>query len=146
MAFGLTLRRFNHRATETPHLNHHIQLRYHCTADNVAGALIWRPWVRSPSVPTHFFLVWFSLPSECLRFSLSSFTLPRSISFLSSFLTVHGRPVELGPWTNSPPGRKSVRHVSDAGSHPELWITAAGESGNGDVVGSAMITKLNVVL
>ena len=38
MAFGLALRRSNHWATETPHLNHHIQFRYHCTADNVAVA------------------------------------------------------------------------------------------------------------
>ena len=39
-------------------------------------------------------------------------------------------------------GRKSVTRVSDAGSHPELWIAAAGESGNGNVVGSGMTTKL----
>ena len=39
MAFGLALRRFNHWTTETPHLNHHIQLRYR-TADNVAIALL----------------------------------------------------------------------------------------------------------
>ena len=38
MAFGLALRRSNHWATETPHLNHHIQVRYHRTADNVAVA------------------------------------------------------------------------------------------------------------
>ena len=38
MAFGLALRSSNHWATETPHLNHHIQLRYHRTADNVAVA------------------------------------------------------------------------------------------------------------
>ena len=40
MAFGLALRRSNHQATETPHLNQHIQLRYHraWAADNVAVA------------------------------------------------------------------------------------------------------------
>ena len=34
---------------------------------------------------------------------------------------------------------------SDEGSHPQFWIAAAGESGNDDVVGSAMTTKLNVL-
>ena len=51
-----------------------------------------------------------------------------------------------GPRTNSSPGRKGVARVSDAGSHPELWIAAVGESGNGKVVGSAILTKLNVVV
>ena len=45
--------------------------------------------------------------------------------------------MEFGPSTNSPPGRKSVTRVSDEGSHPELSIAAAGESGNGDIVGNA---------
>ena len=34
--FGIALWRSNHWATETPHLNQHIQLCYHRTADNVA--------------------------------------------------------------------------------------------------------------
>ena len=39
MALGLALRRSNYSASEsTPHLNHHIQLRYHRTADNVTVA------------------------------------------------------------------------------------------------------------
>ena len=46
MAFGLALRRSNHWATETPHLNQHIQLRYHPTADNVPVA-----WIFSWSDP-----------------------------------------------------------------------------------------------
>ena len=61
------------------------------------------------------------------------------------FLSVRGRPVETGPWTKSPPGWKRVTRVSDAGSHPELWIAAARESGNGNAA-SAMITKLNMVV
>ena len=35
MALGLALRRSNHWATETPHLNHHIQVCYHPTANNI---------------------------------------------------------------------------------------------------------------
>ena len=38
MAFGLALQRSNHWATETPHLNHHIELRYHRSADNISIA------------------------------------------------------------------------------------------------------------
>ena len=81
MAFELALRRSNHWDTETAHLNHHIQLRYHPTADNVLVA-----WLFSCSDPklgigarvrysrnafttmgsllnwaNSFFLVWFSL-------------------------------------------------------------------------------------
>ena len=71
-------------------------------------------------------------------------TLPRSISFLSSFLTVHGRPVEFGPLANSHPIRKSVKRVSQAdipkfGSlQPESQATAT--------LSAVMITKLNVVV
>ena len=42
MAFGLALQRSNHWATETPHLNHHIQLRYHRTVDSVTIAWLSR--------------------------------------------------------------------------------------------------------
>ena len=35
LKFGLGLRRSNHWATKTPHLNRHIQLRYHSTVNNV---------------------------------------------------------------------------------------------------------------
>ena len=41
---------------------------------------------------------------------------------------------------------KAIREYLTASSHPELWIAVAGESGNVNVVGSAMITNLNVVV
>ena len=40
--------------------------------------------------------------------------------------------------------KKSTKQLSDVGSHPELWIAAAEESGNGNV-GIEMITNLNVL-
>ena len=46
----------------------------------------------------------------------------------------------------SPLGRKSRMQVYNAGSRPEVWFAAAGESGNGNVVGSEMKSKLSVIV
>ena len=77
-------------------------------------------------------------------------SLPHSYSFPLYFSSVFTFiPFMEGQWNLVPDQtllwvEKSMMRVFGASSHPEPWIAAAGESGNRNVVGSDMITKLNV--
>ena len=107
-AFELALRRSNHRATETPHLIHHIQLRYPCCQQRACclTPLLQRSKTRK------FFL-----------FVEDQWKLIHKQTFLGI--------------------EKALREYL---TRATTLIFGSLQSGNGNVVGSAMKMKLNVAV